>query len=214
MTDTITVTAQAAFIEAAMCAVSKEETRYYLCGVFIDARGFVAATNGHIAFAARCADAKRLGDIRPANVPSATPGVIVPQDAIAQALKGRGGLVSVARDANGLWWLSCGTTRLHFEPIDGSFPDWTRVIPTAPDTLTAAHFQPQYIKALGNMAKALRDGKRDSANFFHIHQSGEGPALVTFPDGDNATRADCCAVIMPMRNRQTGGFDTAGFLAA
>jgi hypothetical protein len=56
----ITVTAQAEFIEAALCAVSKEETRYYLKGVFLDARGFIAATNGHMAFAARCSDAYKL----------------------------------------------------------------------------------------------------------------------------------------------------------
>ena len=49
----INIAVPATFIDAALCAVSKEETRYYLKGVFIDARGFIAATNGHIAFAAR-----------------------------------------------------------------------------------------------------------------------------------------------------------------
>ena len=220
MTDTITVTAQAAFVEAAMCAVSKEETRYYLRGVFIDARGFIAATNGHMAFAARCNDAFKLADCRPAydTANINLPGIIVPQDAIAQAIKAAGrakGLeMEFQRDTLGQWWILYGNARVHFAPVDGSFPDWTRIIPEAPETLTAAHFQPQYIKALGDMAKALRDGKKDAASLFLIHQAGEGPALVTFPDGDNATRADCCAAIMPMRNRQIGGFYTSGFLAA
>lgn len=219
MTDAtnISVIADTAHVTAALCAVSKEETRYYLQGVFFDARGFIAATNGHIAFAARCNDASRLAGITPANVDHATPGVIVPTDALAAALKGKGNIVAISRDENGLWWLSCGALRLHFQPVDGPFPDWTRIIPHTPEKETAAHYQPQYIKALGDMAKALRDGKRDSANFFHIHQSGEGPALVTFPQADatdGANRTDCCAVLMPMRSKNSASFDTEGFLKA
>lgn len=215
MTDTITITIPAEYIDAAMCAVSKEETRYYLKGVFIDGRGFIAATNGHIAFAARCADAFKLAGVTPANVTHAAPGVIVPHSAMLAVAKGKDSYVTVERDTGGLWWLARGAMRTHFDPVDGSFPDWTRVIPHAPETLTAAHYQPQYIKALGDMAKALRDGKRDSASLFHINQAGEGPALVAFPHVDeDAPRADCCAVIMPMRNKTAGRFDTDTFLKA
>lgn len=217
MTDAITITVPAAYIDAALCAVSKEETRYYLCGVFIDARGFIASTNGHMAFAARCADAFKLAEVRPAYDThcDSLPGVIVPHSAILAVAKGKDSYVTVERDANGLWWLQRGAMRTHFAPVDGSFPDWARIIPHAPETLTAAHYQPQYIKALGDMAKALRDGKKDSASLFHIHQAGEGPALVTFPHVDeDAPRADCCAVIMPMRSKTAGRFDTDTFLKA
>lgn len=206
---TMQINIPAAFIDAALCAVSKEETRYYLKGVFIDARGFIAATNGHMAFAARCNDAFKLQDVRPEHCADALAGVIVPSDALAQAVKaaGRGkpDTYVFERDAGGLWWVLYGNARVHFAPIDGSFPDWTRIVPTAPDTLTPAHYQPQYINALGNMAKALRDGKKDAATQFRIHQAGEGPALVTFPrqvDSIKDTpepRTDCLAVLMPMR---------------
>lgn len=207
----INIAVPAAFIDAALCAVSKEETRYYLKGVFFDARGFIAATNGHIAFAARCNDAFKLQDVKPDAVPHALPGLIVPDTALRQANKAAGrakGLCYVIeRDANGLWWVLYGNARVHFEPVDGSFPDWTRIVPTAPETLTAAHYQPQYVAAMGDMSKALRDGKKDAAPFFRIHQAGEGPALVTF---DRATesihdkpgpRTDCLAVLMPMRSK-------------
>ena len=220
MTDVITVTANAQHLTAALAAVSKEETRYYLKGVFFDARGFIAATNGHIAFAARCPDAAQLAGVTPANIGHAQPGAIVPTDALAAALKGKGATVTVERDTGGLWWLACGALRIHFEPVDGAFPDWTRVVPAAPETETAAHYQPQYIGKLGDMAKALRDGKKDSACLYHIHQAGEGPALVTFPladvraDGPYGPRPDCCAVIMPMRSRGHDGFNTAAFLKA
>lgn len=218
---TITVNVSAAHIDAALQAVSKEETRYYLKGVFLDARGFIAATNGHIAFAARCTDAIKLADCRPSfDVDGhGLAGVIVPHDALLQAGKAAGrtkGLCYVfERDAAGLWWILFGSARIHFDPVDGTFPDWTRIIPTAPETETAARYQPQYVTAMGAMAKALRDGKKDSACLFHIHQAGEGPALVTFPNEDStAPRADCCAVMMPMRAYKGAQerFDTAAFL--
>ena len=219
-TTTITINVPSEFIAAALQAVSKEEIRYYLKGVFLDARGFIAATNGHIAFAARCNDAIKLQDVKPDAVSHALPGVIVPHDALLQADKAAGkakGLFYVfERDSAGLWWIMYGNARVHFQPIGGSFPDWARVVPTAPETETAAHYQPKYATALGNMAKALRDGEKDSACLYHIHQAGEGPALVTFPNEDStAPRTDCCAVVMPMRSHRTGAtgaFDTAAFL--
>ena len=207
----INIAVPADFIDAALCAVSKEETRYYLKGVFLDARGFIAATNGHIAFAARCNDAFKLQDVKPAHCADALPGVIVPDTALRQANKAAGrakGLCYVIeRDANGLWWIIYGAARIHFEPVDGNFPDWQRIIPTPPETLTAAHYQPQYVSAMGEMSKALRDGKKDAAPFFRIHQAGEGPAIVTFDRALNdvtdrpGPRTDCCAVLMPMRSK-------------
>ena len=207
----ITISIDAGFIDAAMCAVSKEETRYYLKGVFIDARGFIAATNGHMAFAARCNDAFKLSDVRPAHCTDALAGIIVPADAILQAGKAagrsKGAYVDIERDDNGLWWLTYGNARVHFVPVDGSFPDWMRIVPQAPDALVAAHYQPQYIGKLGDMAKALRDGKKDAASFFRIHQAGENPALVTFDrectksTDTPGPRTDCLAVLMPMRTK-------------
>lgn len=206
MTNEITITAHAGYIHAAMAAVSKEETRYYLKGVFLDGRGFIAATNGHIAFAARCNDAFALRDVRPAfdTAGQSNAGVIVPDSAIAQTIKAAGRtkdeIMTFHRDAQGQWWILYGNARVAFQPVDGSFPDWTRIIPTAPDALVAAHYQPQYIVALGKMAQALRDGKKDAACAFRLHQNGENPALVTFPHSDStAPRTDCCAVLMPMR---------------
>lgn len=199
----INVTAPTAHVNAALQAVSDEKARYYLCGVFFDARGYIAATNGHILFAARCSDAGKLADCRPsyAAPDSAMAGVIVPTDALAQAIKAagrsKGPDMTIDRDAHGQWWILHGNARVAFTPVDGTFPDWQRVIPTAPETLTPAHFDPRYIAAIGNMSKALRDGKKDGATFFTLHQDGEAPALVTFGDGP---RTDCLAVIMPRRN--------------
>jgi DNA polymerase-3 subunit beta len=209
----ITVTVPAAHVNAALQAVSDEKARYYLCGLFFDARGYIVATNGHILFAARCSDAGKLTDCRPSYAPdSAMAGVIVPTDALAQAIKAagrsKGPDMTINRDAQGQWWILHGNARVAFTPVDGTFPDWQRVIPSAPETLTPAHFDPRYIAAIGNMSKALRDGKKDGASCFTLHQDGDNPALVTFNravtyNADTLSpvgpRDDCLAVIMPMR---------------
>ena len=204
----IQISIDAGAIDAAMLATSKDEHRHYLKGVFLDARGFVVGTNGHMAFAARCdAIAGKLNDVRPPydTAGHCLPGVIVPSDAIAQVGKAAGrskGLCYVfERDAQGLWWILYGNARIHFAPVDGSFPSWNRIIPTPPETLTAGHYNPLYLAALGNMAKALNDGKKDSTTAFRLHQAGENPALVTFRNGDGDTRTDCVAVLMPMRTK-------------
>jgi len=194
-------------IEAAMQAVSKETLRYYLNGVFIDARGFIAATNGHMAFAAVCEAANKTSDCSPtyAATVGALAGVIVPRLALELAAKAAGrtkGLNMVfERDAQGQWWILNGTARVAFVPVDGAFPDWKRIVPEAPAALTAAHYDPQYIAALGNMAKALNDGKKDMSTAFRLHQAGESPALVTFRNGAGDVMTDCVAVLMPIRTK-------------
>lgn len=207
----ITVTLQSDLVIAALCATSKEETRYYLKGVFLDARGFIAATNGHMLFAAHCRDAVKLIDCVPSYTTPGhgTPGVIVPDTAITQAIKAAGrskGLtIEFSRDTLGQWWITYGNARVNFTPVDGTFPDWQRIIPCAPETLTAGHYNPLYIGKLGDMAKALRDGKKGEVSTFRLHQDGDNPALVTFNRKVEkitdiiGPRADCCAVLMPIR---------------
>lgn len=218
-TDPISVSVPVGHIEAALQAVSKEQLRYHLTGVFLDARGYIASTNGHILFAARCDDARKLASC-PSPAPGGLSGVIVPADALLQAGKAarktKLARHRIERDERGQWWILLGVARIAFTPIDGSFPDWARVVPTAPETRTAAHFQPQYIAALGNMAKALRDGAKDAASQFTLHQDGANPALVTFPCKDEGKpRADCLAVIMPYRMDSYADADFTGeFLAA
>lgn len=222
-TTAISVTAYAAHVAAALQAVSDEKARYYLCGVFFDARGYIVATNGAILFAAKCFEAGKLIDVRPSYGSGTAAGVIVPTEAIKQAIKAAGRAKSanleLTRDTLGQWWITYGAARVAFTPIDGVFPDWTRVIPEAPETLTAAHYQPQYIAALGAMATALRDGKKDAAASFALHQDGDNPALVTFnrkvatSNDTRGPRGDCLAVIMPMRTHPDD-YARDGFKAA
>jgi predicted lipoprotein with Yx(FWY)xxD motif len=211
----ISITVASEYIDAAMAAVSKEETRYYLKGVFIDARGYIAATNGHIAFAARCTEACAFAEtFAPGCGTQGLAGVLVPDTAVTQAAKGKGPYYTIERDAGGLYWLQRGAVRVHFEPVDGNFPDWSRIIPEAPEALVAAHYDPKYVAAMGKMAQALGDGRKGNAAAFRIHQNGENPGLVTFASDGGGIHTQCCAVIMPMRYKGEGTFDRAAFLAA
>lgn len=211
---TISITIPAEYIDAAMACVSKEETRYYLRGVFIDGRGYIAATNGHMAFAANWTPAAQFADVTGCTYDkNALAGIIVPHDAVTQASKGKGAYYDVERDANGLFWLSKGAVKVHFTPVDGNFPGWDRIVPELPETETPAHYQPHLIAALGKMAIALGDGKKGNANRYRIAQAGSGPAPVLFPKSDGTgARLDVIAVIMPMRATDTDGWTRDRFM--
>lgn len=211
---TILVTFPAEYFDAAMQCVSKEETRYYLNGVFIDGRGYVVGTNGHMAFAASWIGAAAFADVTGCTYDKdALAGIIVPHDAVTQVSKGKGSYIDVERDSNGLFWLTKGAVKVHFTPVDGNFPSWDRVIPELPDVETPAHYQPHLIAALGKIASALNDGKKGNANRYRIAQAGSGPAPVLFLNSDGSgARMDAIAVIMPMRATDTTGWTRNGFM--
>ncbi len=116
-------------IEKARFAMSQEETRYYLNGVYLhahdeggDKRLRAAATDGH-----------RLARVE-APLPSGAnemPGVIVPRKAVAE-------LARLFDDADETVEVSVSETKIKFgfgpgrltsKLIDGQFPDYERVIP-------------------------------------------------------------------------------------
>jgi len=112
-------------------AISTEETRYYLNGVFmhrttIDAAPMLAfvATDGH-----------RLGRLtlaEPEGTLDPLAGVIIPRKAVKELrniLKGGEGEVVIEGDGQKIRF-TLGATSLLTKLIDGSFPDYARVIPT------------------------------------------------------------------------------------
>jgi DNA polymerase-3 subunit beta len=110
-------------------AIAKDESRYYLGGVYLHctseepARLRAVATNGHVLALQSCpAPAGAQG----------MPGVILPGDTVAEMLKllpdsGESVMVSVAQHSV-LLDLPGGPS-LHSKLIDGVFPDYVRVIP-------------------------------------------------------------------------------------
>lgn len=126
-------------------AISTEETRYYLNGVYLhvnsDGTFICVATDGH-----RLAKAEMATPEGAAGMP----GVIVPRKAVAEALRliPRG---TSARPSRELVTVSIGQSRVRFQVgdswldtkvIDGCFPDYQRVIPTGNDKILRVEREP------------------------------------------------------------------------
>ena len=128
----------AELIDRTRFAISTEETRYYLNGIFLHVTDEdepllkAAATDGH-----------RLARFTVSRPEGATgmPDVIVPRKAVGELRK----LLDESLDSNVLIDLSASKIRftlggeggvvLTSKLIDGTFPDYSRVIPTANDKL-------------------------------------------------------------------------------
>ncbi|HEY0149966.1 MAG TPA: DNA polymerase III subunit beta [Allosphingosinicella sp.] len=121
-------------IDKTRFAISTEETRYYLNGIFLHVSDEsqpvlkAAATDGH-----RLA---RVTVPRPAGA-EGMPDVIIPRKCVAELRK-------LLDEVDGTVQLSLSETKIRFglgtailtsKLIDGTFPDYSRVIPTANDKL-------------------------------------------------------------------------------
>jgi DNA polymerase III subunit beta len=118
-------------IDKTRFAISSEETRYYLMGIFLhvaDDQLKAAATDGHRL--ARVVIAKPDGA-------DGMPDVIVPRKCVAELrklLEEVEGTVEVTLSATKIRF-GLGSAVLTSKLIDGTFPDYNRVIPTANDKL-------------------------------------------------------------------------------
>lgn len=118
-------------IDKTRFAISSEETRYYLMGIFLHVADDLlkaAATDGH-----------RLARVTVAKPDGADgmPDVIVPKKCVLELRK-------LLDEVEGTVEVSLSSTKIRFvlghavltsKLIDGSFPDYNRVIPTANDKL-------------------------------------------------------------------------------
>ncbi|MGE5561800.1 MAG: DNA polymerase III subunit beta [Bacillota bacterium] len=118
-------------IEKTRFAISSEETRYYLMGIFfhvVDDQLRAAATDGH-----------RLARVTVARPDGADgmPDVIVPRKAVQELyrlLEELEGTVEISLSPTKIRF-GLGTAILTSKLIDCTFPDYNRVIPTANDKL-------------------------------------------------------------------------------
>ena len=118
-------------IEKTRFAISTEETRYYLMGIFlhvVDDNLRAAATDGH-----------RLARVTVAKPEGADgmPDVIVPRKCVQELyrlLEELEGTVEISLSATKVRF-GLGSAVLTSKLIDGTFPDYNRVIPTANDKL-------------------------------------------------------------------------------
>lgn len=117
-------------IDKARFAISTEETRYYLNGIHFHVAGAGATRT----LRAVATDGHRLARIEVPLPPGAErmPPVIVPRKTVGELrklLEGAEAPVGVAVSA-GRIEVACGSARLLSRLIDGTFPDYERVIPS------------------------------------------------------------------------------------
>lgn len=128
---TVTTKALQDAFERTRFAMSTEETRYYLNGIYmhvVDGRLLAVATDGHRLARTRV----ETGDAPLAGMPD----VIVPRKAVGELVKLLGeydGEIEIGVSRNKLAF-DIGRLSLTSKTIDGTFPDYTRVIPTGNET--------------------------------------------------------------------------------
>lgn len=164
-------------LKAALICASTEQVRYYLNGVYVDPTGFLVSTDGHRLFCAQI----DLGDQSPFD------GWIIPRDAIKQALNGyKGDTIEITQTRVGV--VSC-------RPIDGSFPDWRRVLPSDTPNNVPAQFNPAYVADFGKIGDLLSGKRKGEVLPCQIHHNGDQPTPITF-----TADPSCFGVLMPIRS--------------
>lgn len=146
-----------ALIDRTKFAMSTEETRYYLNGIYIHA----AENEGVKVLRAVATDGHRLARFEmplPAGAEN-MPGVILPRKAVAELRK----LVEEAGDAIQIG-LSESKIRFNFDHIvltskliDGTFPDYQRVIPQGNDKVVEVN--PKAFSSAIDRVSTISDGK-------------------------------------------------------
>ena len=173
-------------IKALLICAAKQDVRYYLKGVLVDARASdvtLVTTDGHRLLAYPVAvDA----------IEALAPGqYIIPREAL-EAVKpckaGRHVLpITIEIDvAHGRENKITGATSAVTPLIDGKFPDWRRVLPKTVSN-EPAQYQAEYLGDFGRIADLL------GTKYPHIHHNGSSAAIV-------GNLGAALGVLMPMRS--------------
>jgi DNA polymerase-3 subunit beta len=170
-------------IDKTQFAISTEETRYYLNGIYLH----TLEAGGQTVLRAVATDGHRLARVELA-APSgseAMPGVIVPRKAVAEIQKlvenaGEGVIVELS---SAKVRLTFGGVVLTSKLIDGTFPDYQRVIPSGNDKLLTVE-RDDFAKAVDRVSTI--SSERGRAVKLAIHE-GRLTLSVNNPDSGSAT---------------------------
>jgi len=181
------ITIDHSVIKSLLICAAKQDVRYYLKGVCVDARAngdvVLVTTDGHRLLAYPVAtdaiEALTVGQY------------IIPREAL-EAVKpckaGRRVLpITIEIDtAKGLENNITGATSVVTSLIDGKFPDWRRVLPKTVSG-EPAQYQAEYLGDFGRIAELL------GTKYPHIHHNGSSAAIV-------GNLGAALGVLMPMRS--------------
>jgi DNA polymerase III sliding clamp (beta) subunit (PCNA family) len=187
------ISIQASAIRAATICAAKKDIRYYLVGVHIKVAhtGFasVIGTNGHIMFAGRATIENLEGQ------QSAAWTMTIPLETCKKISK-KADIVILESLPDGNYLID----GIRFAPIDGRFPDHTRVI-TRLDQVTGndtpSQFNYEYLIQGNDALNAYYGGKN---KVYALVQRGNDAGLMH--NGENTA----VVVIMPMRVKDIGNY--------
>jgi hypothetical protein len=179
-------------LRAVLIPVSTEETRYYLNGInleFTPDGVTMAATDGHRMIILRQPYGEHAAT-------GAHASVIVPRDLVAKLkikLKTLDETTLTIGDDGKLLFEHAGES-YGGSRVDGTFPDYRRVVPQDLDG-KPAQYDPIY---LADFAKARKELGGDRTTSPIVRYNGENPAVVDFAYG---TGFQAIGVLMPIRDR-------------
>ncbi|MCK7611984.1 DNA polymerase III subunit beta [Roseibium sediminicola] len=159
-----------AALDACTGFISTEETRYHLNGVCFskdpDGKSVLVATDGHRLIAYDFAHECEINLILPRATVLALLGMVEPEEVLFS-------------DSN-MEFRFPGGSYLRTKLIDGTFPDWTRVVPAYPEDTRRISFAPlEMKKALDRMRRLT--GQRNRG--LSISASANGDLLVVTMNG-------------------------------
>lgn len=173
-------------IKALLICAAKQDVRYYLNGVCVDARASdvtLVTTDGHRMLAYPVAtdaiEALTVGQY------------IIPREALEAVKPAKAGRVTLPitieiDTAKGLENKITGATSVVTPLIDGKFPDWRRVLPKTVSG-EPAQYQAEYLGDFGRIAELL------GTKHPHVHHNGSSAAIV-------GNLGAALGVLMPMRS--------------
>ena len=176
-------------LQACLEVAAKKDIRYYLNGVHLDycneLEMVYVATCGSVLLAIRAPNPGfelSDGEISPSSL-------IIPREAIATALKGyKANSIQLESLSEGRYMLG---NSVIFAPLDGKFPDYSRVIPEKVSG-EAGNYDPElYTRAFKAVSVASRKGK------VYIVQGGENSSAVVLAD----SHPEIVCVLMPWKAR-------------
>jgi len=180
-------------LKAALLSAPKQDVRYYLTGIYLDwERGLIVSTDGHRLFAGKLPD----------DATRDAKGVILSREMIERVLKGLTARtitytevqVSIVEESHACPVASLTVNGATFteKPIDGTFPDYPRIIP-AKASGELAVYNPDYLVDARDALALYATGSAKSLAL-NLAYNGNGPGVVSRHDCDRAI-----VVVMPLR---------------
>lgn len=176
------------YLKAALRAAPKNDLRYYLCGVYIEANAThttMVVTNGHYLLVLRKGSENRLD--KPISL-------IMSREICENVLKQNSKSlqnIGITQESGNEFSTTLTSVSpapvLHFQGVDAKYPDWKKVIPEK-ITGHAGSFNADYLQLFKSVAA-------DINGIFELLQNGNTDASIVLLD----TEIDCFAVVMPMR---------------